>query len=113
LPIKSVDVENYGNKKAMEYLKHSFDLKDKEIYDNLTKVIELCENKTVKPDAIRMYINKQLSSILARMNGKVNRANYNKDTLGILFEIFSRKEDDSRRMDVMLMIVFLIAINLI
>lgn len=114
LPIEKYDLERYSSKEVLELLQNNAHLKDKEIYNNLTKVVEYCENKLVKPDAIRMYINKQLGSIIARLNGKMSRANYSKETLGFLFEIFARRDmETSSYNSLSIIILFLLAVNLI
>lgn len=116
LPLNEKDIENYSknNKEVLRYMTSDVKIKDKTIYENLCKVIKVCENKTVQPDAIRMYINKHLNSIITRLNGKMNRANYTKETLGILFEIFGKRDSQHDNMKIPVSIfMFLIATILI
>ncbi len=72
--------------KAYKILHNTAQLKDKEVYARLCEVHNLVENKTVKPDAIRMYIQKSIEQVLFRINGN-NRAHYEKDSLRTLFEL--------------------------
>lgn len=72
----AVELEGYENKLA-----------DKDIYKILCRLHFLGENKTVMPDAIRMYINKNIERLIARMNGKNERAYYTRESLGILIEM--------------------------
>ncbi len=72
----SAEFEGYENKLA-----------DKDIYKILCRLHFLGENKTVMPDAIRMYINKSIERLIARMNGKNERAYYTRESLGILIEM--------------------------
>ncbi len=72
--------------KAYEMLHDTAQLKNKEVYARLCEVHNLVESKTIKPDAIRMYIQKNIEQILFRINGN-NRAYYDKDSLRTLFEL--------------------------
>ena len=77
----SVDLENH----ILEILKYTFELKDKVIYEKLCEVQLLVEKKVTKPDAVRMYINKNIDKISLRMNAN-HRACYTKETLKTLYE---------------------------
>ena len=96
ISIKEYELKNYCNnyKKGLceELRKSSEKLKDKFIYDKLRDLVEICEKKQLKADAIRMYINKHISAITERMNGKFSTANYTKESLGILMEIKNERE---------------------
>lgn len=95
IPVNNKDITGYLKKgNAKLYLPNPIDAKDKDIFDYLSKMVELAEGKVVQPDAVRMYVNKQINSILLRLNGKFNRADYNKETLGLLFEIYAQKEKE-------------------
>ena len=41
-----------------------------------------------KADAVRMWLNKTIETIITRLNGPFNRANYTKETFHQLFEIY-------------------------
>lgn len=66
-------------------------LTDKETYEYLCKICLYAENKEIFPDAIRMYLKKITDKLIARMNGKYNRAFYTKESLGILMEMVYQK----------------------
>ncbi len=89
--IKSFDLNNYvpSNliKSLLKILTFEINTKDKEIFSNLSEVQNSFETKKVKPDAVRMFINKNIERIINRMNG-TKRAFYTKDTLSILFEMY-------------------------
>lgn len=100
VPVSNMDIkECYKNHKSNTSIALAGNMpeaKDKELYSDLAGLVNQYENKDVKPDAIRMYINKYINSILSRLNGKYQRANYSKETLGILFEIFSRADNANK-----------------
>jgi len=63
-----------------------------EIFNNLAKVQNKVELKTVKADAVRMWLNKNIKHLIQRMNGPFGRANYEQDSFRILFEYYYDKE---------------------
>ena len=62
-----------------------------EIFIVLARVANIAEHKDLKPDAVRMWLNKCIDTIIVRLNGPFNRTNYNKETLQILFEYYYLK----------------------
>ncbi len=100
VPVSNKDIKkcykNHESDTTVELTENKPGVKDKELYSDLASLVNQYENKDVKPDAIRMYINKYINSILSRLNGKYQRANYSKETLGILFEIFSRADNANK-----------------
>jgi hypothetical protein len=56
------------------------------LFDNLAKVMNSCEHKSVKPDAVRMWLNKTMDKIIDQLNSPFQRANYDRDSLRTLFE---------------------------
>jgi len=56
------------------------------LFDNLAKVMNTCENKSVKADAVRMWLNKTMDKIIEQLNGPFQRANYDRESLRTLFE---------------------------
>jgi len=56
------------------------------LFDNLAKVMNTCESKSVKADAVRMWLNKTMDKIIEQLNGPFQRANYDKESLRTLFE---------------------------
>jgi len=89
--INVFDLNNYvpNNliKSVLKILTFKINTKDKEIFSNLSEVQNSFETKKVKPDAVRMFINKNIEKTINRMNG-TNRAFYTKNTLSILFEMY-------------------------
>ena len=71
---------------AMKILRKNENVKDKEIYIRLCEMQNLFEQKKVKPDAVRMFINKNIETIINRLNGE-GKAYYTKECLQILFEM--------------------------
>ena len=68
---------------------------DSDVYSAICNVSNKVNNKSLKPDAIRMFINSSLNTIISRMNYN-GRAKYDKQSLGILFEMMNaRKNPDS------------------
>jgi hypothetical protein len=57
-----------------------------EIFETLSKVVNIVEVKNVKGDAVRMWLNKQIEAILSRLN-RNGVANHDKESLALLFEI--------------------------
>jgi hypothetical protein len=49
-------------------------------------VMNSCEHKSVKPDAVRMWLNKTMDKIIDQLNSPFQRANYDRDSLRTLFE---------------------------
>ena len=84
-----LDLKNYVpekfTKKVLGILQHNENIRDKEIYTKLSEAQNIFETKKVKPDAVRMFINKNINKIINRLNG-TNRAFYTKESLQILFE---------------------------
>lgn len=58
------------------------------LFENLARVINICEHNTVKADAVRMWLNKTMNKIIQRLNGPFQRASYDKESLRTLFEHF-------------------------
>lgn len=64
----------------------------REIFEKLAIVHNRVEQKNVKPDAIRMWLNKEMKQLMTRMNGPFDRASYDKDSFQVLFEYYYEKE---------------------
>lgn len=64
-----------------------------DIFKNLANIVNIVENKDLKADAIRMWLNKCINKIIFRLNNPYNRANYDKESLGILFEYYFTNVD--------------------
>ncbi|MCQ2975396.1 MAG: hypothetical protein MJ211_11380 [Bacteroidales bacterium] len=84
------DLESYTkktcNKELETYIQIDGSENDKDIFEKLCNLCNIVENKDNKPDAIRMYVNKTNAKLINRLNGN-NRANYNEESLGLLFDM--------------------------
>lgn len=63
-----------------------------EIFKTLSEVVNLVESKAVKPDAVRMWLNKEQLNVISKLNGKWGRASYDKETFQTLFEHFYKSK---------------------
>lgn len=80
--------EKYKTKK-LDLLFRQIDLKNKgDIFKNLATAVKKAEDKNIKHDAVRMWLNNASEKIIARLNGSFKRANYNKESMQILFEYY-------------------------
>lgn len=89
LKIGNSQIENYSlNDKVKEIFGNS-EIKNKgDIFNHLAQVVVIVEEKDVKADAVRMWLNKHTEKIIERLNGKFQRAKYDKETFQILFEYY-------------------------
>jgi len=88
LSLSIADIEKYTTKHSLQLhtiLKIEHNNKG-EKFDKMARVVNLVENKDVKSDALRMWLNKQLNHTILVLNANGN-ANYSKETLGILLEV--------------------------
>lgn len=69
----------------LAFVKVSANDKDKDVFALLCDLCNRVEGKNNMPDAVRMFVNKTVDAILVRLNGS-RRADYNRETLGLLFE---------------------------
>ncbi len=89
LPIDSSDISDYAGSREEEVKELLQDAGQKskgDMFDNLSQVVNIVEEKNVKGDAVRMWMNKQIEIILSRLN-KNGMANHDKDSLAVLLEI--------------------------
>lgn len=89
LPYSDNDVRDYAGSKAqqVETLLGSTQDASKGIkFDMLSQVVNFVEDKDVKGDAVRMWLNKQIDIILARLN-RNEMANHTKESLALLLEV--------------------------
>ena len=86
------DIEEYDEKhkdnNTLELLNTEKELSKGEIFEVLSHVVNLVENKDLKSDAVRMWLNKNIQQIITRLNGPYFRAHYNKESFRILFEYY-------------------------
>lgn len=92
LQINELDIYQYDKNYLTNNLKNLFyaknELKKGDIYKNLTKAVNIVEKKNLKPDAVRMWLNKIKTSIINRLNGSFTRATYTHETFQTLFEYY-------------------------
>lgn len=81
--IISYSKENFKTIKSI--LNRSDSISQAELYNVLAEITNLVEDKQVKGDAIRMWLNKNIDLILLRLNFN-NESNHSKDSLKILMD---------------------------
>lgn len=87
---KKVHIEEYSgrcNQNGISQLLDPGNIQNKShLFENLAQVMNTCENKSVKADAVRMWLNKTMDKIIEQLNGPFQRANYDRESLRTLFE---------------------------
>lgn len=91
LPLKKDVVLAYDSK-GVAVIKNT-DIREQvknkgDIYKELAILVNVVEDRKLKPDAIRMWVNKTVDKIVCRLNGPFQRASYDKESFQILFEYF-------------------------
>ncbi|MCT4589072.1 MAG: hypothetical protein N4A71_14715 [Carboxylicivirga sp.] len=89
--------KNYLKHKLKQLFKKSEPKSKSEIFENLSIAVQRAENKNVKADAVRMWLNKSIDKIIVKLNGPFNRANYDKESAQILFEYYYAKLTADKR----------------
>jgi len=79
---------NYINHNLLELFEYPKNITKGIIFENLTKAANIVENRNNKSDATRIWLNKIINSIINKLNSPFQRANYNKESLQILFEYY-------------------------
>jgi hypothetical protein len=91
------DISRYDQdyiKNKLDTLFTQIDIKNKgEIFERLAIAVQRAEKKNIKSDAVRMWLNKSIDSIVERLNGPFNRAGYDKESMQILFEMYYSKRN--------------------
>lgn len=64
-----------------------------DILKDLAALISTIEKKVNKPDAVRMWLTKTINTIICRLNSPFNRANYNKESFQILYEMYNAQRN--------------------
>ncbi len=59
------------------------------VYQSLTKITHICEGRSLSPDAMRWFLNKQIEEILVLLNGNPKCYDFDKDSFRVFFEYFS------------------------
>lgn len=89
IPIKDEEIHAYAGLKkdqAAAILGQRSGLAKAEVNEKLAELVLLVEDKKVGGDAIRMWTNKQIDILIARMNGD-NQRYHNRETITIMLEI--------------------------
>ena len=71
-PITHEEIKSYSLSKHQEVeqiLSRESNMQKGEVFERLAQVVNIVEYKDVKGDAVRMWVNKQLDSIIYRLNG--------------------------------------------
>ncbi len=92
IPLEDEDIEQYCSKEFLnlkQILKDRDSLSKAEVFNNLSKTLNIAENKNVGGDAVRMWLYKKIDTILKRLNGN-GQYFYNKESLAILLEIHNQ-----------------------
>ncbi|PKP22188.1 MAG: hypothetical protein CVU05_05035 [Bacteroidetes bacterium HGW-Bacteroidetes-21] len=89
--ILSYSKDKYATVKSM--LIPSDMLSQAELYNVLAEITNLVENKDLKGDAVRMWLNKNIDLILYRLNFN-NESNHSRDSLKILMETGGIQSED-------------------
>ena len=72
IPITHEEIKSYALSKHHEVeqiLSRESNMQKGEVFERLAQVVNIVECKDVKGDAVRMWVNKQLDSIIYRLNG--------------------------------------------
>ncbi|MDY0280502.1 MAG: hypothetical protein RBR35_08065 [Salinivirgaceae bacterium] len=88
IPIHNTELKEYCKEKTSEFseiLNQNNDLSKAELYENLAYLTNEIERKNIKGDAIRMWLNKQIDTIIERLNMH-GSSFYNRESLAILIE---------------------------
>ncbi len=91
---------------ALEVLNGDFK-NDGDVYNALCEVNNKVNNKELKPDSVRMFINSSLNRVINRMNHG-NRAMYDKESMGILFEVMCNRVSKQKSHNIELVILLLL-----
>ncbi len=89
IPFTQSEVSDYAgpdNSVVFEQLDNSKDEALATRYQILAEIVNKTEGRSVKGDAIRMWLNKSIDTIIRRMNAS-GSSNYNREALGILLEM--------------------------
>lgn len=89
IPLTDSDIKNYAGDKtedARKILSERAKLSKAEVNEKLATLVSIIEKKEIKGDAVRMWINKQMDTILCRMNGR-NNSFHCKETIGLMLEM--------------------------
>ncbi len=89
IPFTRSEVNNYAKSDSSVVFEQLEQNKDEALatrYQILADIVNKTEGRSVKGDAIRMWLNKSIDTIIRRMNAS-GASNYNREALGILLEM--------------------------
>ena len=89
VPLEETDFIAYCSKQqtsVQSLLNQDSDTSKGEKFEQLAKVVNLVEEKNVKSDSVRMWLNNRMSMLLNRMNGN-GITSHNHDSLTVLMEM--------------------------
>lgn len=90
IPVTNDDLyayhKDYKNYELDKILKDGVVNQNQEAYALLEEVVKRVEKKAVGGDAIRIWLNKRVDQMINRLNGTVQRSNYDRKTFRILFD---------------------------
>ena len=99
LSIKDEDIENYDpnymNNNLKEVFNLDIDINKADLFKAFAYAINSVEGRNIKADAVRMWLNKNINTLISRLN-KGSRAEYDKESFQILFEFYYQKDDNKR-----------------
>ncbi len=88
IDVKEWEIREYkgiNNSDIIRVLNRSKEMSKAEKYDFMAEIINNAEQKNTKGDAVRMWLEKKIQTILLRMNN-LHESNHDKESLGILLE---------------------------
>lgn len=84
--IQNYTINNFDFVKRKLKNKPNEKINKAEKFENIASIINFLENKKIKSDAARMWLNKNIQTILSRLNHNGN-SKHNEETLSILLEM--------------------------
>lgn len=94
IPICETDVEAYhpdGRDSVLDMLTTGDTLVGGEKFKHLAGVVNLVENKEVKSDAVRLWLNNRMNKLIYRLNGQGD-SNHDHESLKFLMELMHQNE---------------------
>jgi DNA-directed RNA polymerase specialized sigma24 family protein len=88
LPVNDDDIRSYSEKHFLsikEILASAADKRKAARYDRLAEIVNLAEGKDVQGDAVRMWLNKQIQTLLNRLNN-YSQSGFTVESLAELME---------------------------
>lgn len=88
IPFNEKDVKAYCNKPELVFskLRQDDNLSKAEKFEHLAEIVNLVEEKSVKSDSVRMWLNSRMNTLITRLNGQ-GISSHNNETLTVLMEM--------------------------